>query len=251
MAAAEENTAPPTEWLVTFADMMSLLLTFFILLVSLNELKQEKRNDQYQAMLNSLRHQFGETRATAPVAPREERKQAPPDAARARRQHTMNSAPAIRPVSEGAGDATSPSTGGPFRTGGTLWFEPAETRLASAGETSLRRIVNVVEGKPQKIEVRGYTSFATLPDDVAFRDPWELAYQRARQVADRLIEMGIKSRRIRLGIAVANQASNAAAESTAPPPHDRVDVFLLDEFTDEIVETTQAQDAPQGNRFSR
>jgi chemotaxis protein MotB len=29
------------EWVVTFGDMMSLLLTFFILLVSISEIKEE------------------------------------------------------------------------------------------------------------------------------------------------------------------------------------------------------------------
>ena len=31
------------EWVVTFGDMMSLLLTFFIMLVSLSEIKEEQK----------------------------------------------------------------------------------------------------------------------------------------------------------------------------------------------------------------
>ena len=31
------------EWVVTFGDMMSLLLTFFIMLVSMSEMKQEEK----------------------------------------------------------------------------------------------------------------------------------------------------------------------------------------------------------------
>ena len=44
------------EWVVTFGDMMSLLLTFFIMLVSLSEIKEEEK---YQALVESVRQKFG------------------------------------------------------------------------------------------------------------------------------------------------------------------------------------------------
>ena len=56
MAIEEEPPPGIPEWVVTFGDMMSLLLTFFIMLVSMSELKQE---ELYQAMVESFRRQFG------------------------------------------------------------------------------------------------------------------------------------------------------------------------------------------------
>ena len=49
-----EEDAPPgvPEWVVTYGDMMSLLLTFFIMLVSMSELKDEGKN---RAALNSMK----------------------------------------------------------------------------------------------------------------------------------------------------------------------------------------------------
>ena len=44
------------EWVVTFGDMMSLLLTFFIMLVSLSEVKEKER---YQTMVDTLQRRFG------------------------------------------------------------------------------------------------------------------------------------------------------------------------------------------------
>src|SRR5690606_27108975 len=54
----QREEAPPgvPEWIVTFGDMMSLLLTFFIMLVSLSEIKQD---EQYQMLVESIRKQFG------------------------------------------------------------------------------------------------------------------------------------------------------------------------------------------------
>ena len=52
MAIEEEPEPGIPEWVVTFGDMMSLLLTFFIMLVSMSEIKEEER---FQAMLESMR----------------------------------------------------------------------------------------------------------------------------------------------------------------------------------------------------
>ena len=41
MAEPEDEAPGVPEWVVTYGDMMSLLLTFFIMLVSMSELKEE------------------------------------------------------------------------------------------------------------------------------------------------------------------------------------------------------------------
>ena len=69
MAIAEEEKAGVPEWVVTFGDMMSLLLTFFIMLVSMSEIKEEKR---YQAMVESLRKRFGHDTTIMALIPGED-----------------------------------------------------------------------------------------------------------------------------------------------------------------------------------
>ncbi|MEQ8837538.1 MAG: flagellar motor protein MotB, partial [Lacipirellulaceae bacterium] len=65
----EEEPEPGIpEWVVTFGDMMSLLLTFFIMLVSMSEIKED---EQYQAMVESIREQFGHDMSQASLAPGE------------------------------------------------------------------------------------------------------------------------------------------------------------------------------------
>ena len=56
MALEPEESIEIPEWVVTFGDMMSLLLTFFIMLVSMSEIKDE---DRYQAMVESMVQRFG------------------------------------------------------------------------------------------------------------------------------------------------------------------------------------------------
>ena len=52
MAIEEEPEPGIPEWVVTFGDMMSLLLTFFIMLVSMSEMKQDEK---FQAVAESFR----------------------------------------------------------------------------------------------------------------------------------------------------------------------------------------------------
>jgi len=52
----EEGGTGVPEWVVTYGDMMSLLLTFFIMLVSMSELKEDGRN---RAMMDAIRQRFG------------------------------------------------------------------------------------------------------------------------------------------------------------------------------------------------
>ena len=68
MAIEEEPEPGVPEWVVTFGDLMSLLLTFFIMLVSMSEIKEEK---QYQAMVESFRKQFGHDSSLASLVPGE------------------------------------------------------------------------------------------------------------------------------------------------------------------------------------
>ncbi len=66
----EEDDGPPgvPEWVVTYGDMMSLLLTFFIMLVSLSEVVA---NEKYRAVLNALQQYVG-YQHSAPAPPGEQ-----------------------------------------------------------------------------------------------------------------------------------------------------------------------------------
>jgi len=53
----EEDDAPGVpEWVVTYGDMMSLLLTFFIMLVSLSEIVNDEK---YRSILESIQKYTG------------------------------------------------------------------------------------------------------------------------------------------------------------------------------------------------
>jgi chemotaxis protein MotB len=60
----DDETPGVPEWVVTYGDMMSLLLTFFIMLVSLSDVKADAK---YRAILESLQKYTGYR--TSPITP--------------------------------------------------------------------------------------------------------------------------------------------------------------------------------------
>ena len=53
--AEHESSDSAPAWMVSYGDMMSLLLTLFVMLVSMSEIKQ---NDRFQGVADSLHEQF-------------------------------------------------------------------------------------------------------------------------------------------------------------------------------------------------
>lgn len=228
-----EDEAPPgiPEWVVTFGDMMSLLLTFFIMLVSLSEIKQ---NEKYQALVESIRHRFGHETALMSLAPgdskpRNSNLEKLASQGRALRANTMNGgAPVKAPVGEHnrvefvrPGTQTVIGTQVQFALGSSVLSEDAKAQLQIA--------VMQMLGKPQKIEIRGHTSPKPELTGSNAEDNMQLAYMRCRAVYDFLVELRVDPKRIRIAQAGAfepvTSGENAALESA------RVEVFLLDELT--------------------
>jgi flagellar motor protein MotB len=56
MALEEDRSPEAPLWYVTYGDMMTLLLTFFIMIMSFSEVREQEK---YQAVATSMHRQFG------------------------------------------------------------------------------------------------------------------------------------------------------------------------------------------------
>jgi len=232
MAIEEEPEAGIPEWVVTFGDMMSLLLTFFIMLVSLSEIKKD---EQYQAMVESLRRQFGHDTSTASLSPG---RHAPRTAelaklasqGRSKRSNLMKGGDKVR-----APEGENPRVriirpGSQVNTGTVVTFPEFEATLTEQARRDLQKEAAEMGGKPQKIEVRGHTTQRPLPGDSPYRDDWDLAYARARAVKEFLVSLGIEADRIRVSVAADQEPIYEGTDSEKLKRNARVEVFLLDEL---------------------
>jgi len=240
MSAEEEDGAGGIpEWVVTFGDMMSLLLTFFIMLVSLSEIKQE---EMFQAMVESMRQQFGHDSSTASLSPGNIR----PRTAQMARLSSMGRAMRAN-IMQGGNKVEAP-VGDEFKVrsirqgdrtnvGTVLTFEPHKSELTTEHLKALARVQSKLGGKPQRIEVRGHTS--RRPADDKYRDNWDLAYERCRAVTAELHKMEFDLKRIRISVAGEHEPVTADAQSRLLHKNDRVEIFLLDELAESLRKDNQ------------
>jgi chemotaxis protein MotB len=246
-----DDDAPPgvPEWVVTYGDMMSLLLTFFIMLVSMSEVKA---NEKYRAIIESLVKYLGYPSAASSPAGENF-----PMNSLIERLQTLGS---HLDDGDGRGGVRRQSLDGNamrvFRNRegnavpvGEVPFDAGSFELTDEAKAKLQEAAAIIAGKPNKIDVRGFALervTRTAVDTDSSSDPAGpataadvakarfLAYQRARAVLRALEQRGIRHDRLR----ITAQTVSPSGEPAESP--DRVDVFALDQFAGELV-------GPRGN----
>ena len=241
MPIEEDDAIGVPEWVVTFGDMMSLLLTFFIMLVSMSEIKQD---ELYQALVESMRRRFGHDSSMMSMAPgrtrpRNSNLRRVATMGRARRAHTMKGGDKVRaPVGDNP-RVRMIRPGDQVTVGGVIYFEESVARLTEENKRQLQIAAQQIGGKPQKIEVRGHTSRKPIPEGSPFRDNWDLAYARCRAAVDFLVEVGIDRQRIRISNAGENEPVYLGIDPKERKKNSRVEVFMLDERVEDLEGTPE------------
>ena len=240
MAEPEEkqgNGVP--EWVVTYGDMMSLLLTFFIMLVSMSELKGE---GSIRAMMDSIREAFGASQGEigAPgrslslnsVLNKLSSKGSRSEGGMKRASRTSEGLAGAHRTAKRIADGTVVTLGGP-----TL-FGPFDTVLTDELKANLDVIAGVVSKKPNRLVVRGHASPEPLPLDPPFLpvlgrkaiDQMDLSYARAHATAEYLIAKGIERRRLVVSAAGSSEPRKITRRKELQKLNRRVDVFLIDSY---------------------
>jgi len=241
MAIEEEPDAGIPEWVVTFGDMMSLLLTFFIMLVSLSEIKEEER---FQAMVESFRKQFGHDASSVSVISGENR----PRNSRLAKLATMGRAKRFN-IKKGGDKVNAPvgdyprvkivRPGSQTIVGTVIYFPEHSPELNERAQEDLQRILPNLAGLPQKIAVRGHTSRRPIAEGTLYRDNLDLAYERSRAVKKFMETLGIESRRIRMTVVGPYEPVEPGADPVKLKQNPRVEVHLLEELVQDFAGTKE------------
>jgi len=179
------------EWVVTYGDMMSLLLTFFILLAAFSELKKEH---EYQRVITAVKEAFGYSGGVG-VLPVDD----PPLRSMLQTLESM----AVSQMSEKqVSESSDPGMSGKrttvrrvqdglkFTIGGGLTFRPESAELLPGARAELKKIARLLRGRHNKIEIRGHAARKPLSASSGFEDLRDLSYYRAKAVGDYLASEG-------------------------------------------------------------
>ena len=194
----QKKCPPPgaPEWVLTYGDMMSLLLTFFIMLYAMSTIDPIK----VVTVAEQFNIQFGSSTQTIPVPglqpPNNSNQRELKSTGRARRSQTfMGGNPVLSPQ----GDYAAVRTVRPNREkiiGGIVYFGLGLVELDDAAREDIRTIADQLRGSPYKIDVKGHTA-GNEPGMFA-SDLITLGSNRARNVRNELILHGVDGRLIRV-----------------------------------------------------
>ncbi len=232
-----EEDAPPgvPEWVVTYGDMMSLLLTFFIMLVSLSEIDADKK---YRAVLDAIQQSIGYR--TGPIAP--PGKNFPLNGMVEQLEHLGS----FTDIENGHGGVKNLAVEGKdlkvYRTregksrrvGSPILFEVDNIALSPLAEKQLRDVADEMAGKQHKIEIRAHTSKEEPAENANYPDKSQLTYLRARNVKDFLADIGVDPMRVRIS-AVGDSEPLTDIGDRRAHKHERVEVLILDAFTQSFI----------------
>ncbi len=220
---------------MTYGDMMSLLLTFFILLLSLSEIKKE---DEWKAVVEEVKKSFGMKGGGGRL---------PTDndpaltlvkileTVQNQQRKEQNTSNADDPGMSGRDQrVTTVRPGEYIPVGGRITFEPGSADLNDVTRRKIRAFIEQEEfdirGTNYIVELRGHAATAeTALIGDSGKDLWDLSYDRAKSVMEYLVsdEIGLKQEQVRLiGAADREPLKKQAYTASQRQINRRVEVFV-------------------------
>ncbi len=120
-------------------------------------------------------------------------------------------------------------------SGTVVFFDGTSAELDADAKDMLNRFAPVVNGKPNKIEIRGHAQRQSEPGG----DPWSLSYQRTLATMQYLESKGISQKQIRLSQAGPNEPLSLKINNKTHRSNPRVEVLVLAEWVDDLVGTPE------------
>ncbi len=217
------ETGPP-QWAVTYADLMSLLLVFFVLIASYSSLDVVK----YRSLVGSVQNALG-TRDRTLADPKLDSAptQGIASAAEERERRWV----------EQEVESMVQELGGPFaaaktedglrvRVDGSLLFDPGRADLKDDARDALAKLLSPLRNYPYEIHVEGHTDNVPIAT-AAFPSNWELSAARASSVVRFLLEKAEVPRSRVLAVGMADSRPLASNDTPEGRRRNRRVEFLL------------------------
>lgn len=233
-------------WVVTFGDMMSLLLCFFVLLLSFSVISEE----EFTQAAASIRSAFGLLPLQMAIVPIEMQPEAGHESHKERSEDAENVARRIRQRLQKLGmqrdiEVSYDRDGGiKISLPDTVLFDSGQAQLVPEAYPVLNEMAALLGdiAAGAFIEVRGHTDDRPVASTNQFRDNFDLSYQRAYSVARQLSVAG-SIPQDQLEIVAVGAAEPIATNTTEAgrSANRRVDIHVRGLFTRDKVRDLEQQ----------
>ncbi len=182
----KEECPKPPAWLTSFSDLMSLLLTFFILIYAMSSLDVAQL-EKFISYFQPERQMFiRKTSILPPINP-------PPKEVALKIKRRIQ-----KVLPPWAFQIVITADFVKLRLFDKIFFEDGSYRLTPKAQESLKEVADVLKKLPDNtfIRVEGHVSKIVEIKDPYVRDKWELSLRRATEVVRFLQSEGIDPRRM-------------------------------------------------------
>ncbi len=183
-----QNEEAGSDWITSYGDMMTLLLCFFVLIVSYSVIELEK----FREAMGSMRGSIGILMDERGKDPLENAKHSVFESPKLRRElltfSTLGPAASARRVGSRHGvEVLFERQGIRFRISDPLLFDVGQATLKSERIQVLQEIAFFVKDGSSEIKIEGHTDNTPVRSG-RFQSNWELSLQRAMSVMNYLVD---------------------------------------------------------------
>ncbi|OIO68444.1 MAG: motb protein [Zetaproteobacteria bacterium CG12_big_fil_rev_8_21_14_0_65_55_1124] len=240
--AARREKKPPIKiktdgWVTTFGDLISLMLTFFVLIVSMSTLDDLTLKDVSSSFSTGAISVFDNASNTdIDLLPIQEQ---PEVTLRELMLAARQKSNRVLQNSEWQHKVKTLVVDDKFilRMPNSVLFESGQVDLKQQDIEILKRLARLLASIPGDIRVEGHTSSETLPENSAFPDAWSLSLARAASVLHVLETEGVSRSRLSL---VGYGPSKPISTNSTPygrSKNQRVDIVLYQPSSKERVKS--------------
>lgn len=192
----QEGGLKGDEWLATYADCITLLLTFFVLLYAMSSVDQKKMDNLSQAFKTVMSGESGDTimeydlyNGTVPLIGGEDDIEVPVDDAATAQQEMYNNVKKFVEKNnlEKVVEIINSERGIVIQLRDNILFETSSSILRGDSKEVLGKINSLIESVPNQILVEGHTDNRVI-NTSKFPSNWELSVDRSVNVVRYFIE---------------------------------------------------------------
>ncbi len=227
------------EWMVTYGDMMTLLFCFFVILVSMSEIKDDQKFQRFkESIRRAFGYQGGAGYITSNLSPKNTMTK--DMMALITRKFQKNLGKSKDKGIEGRNHSVKKIRDGlEYTLGGQISFERGKAELLAPAKTELSKFADIIKGFNTKIRIRGHTSLIGPDQYKPFASLDDLSYYRALAVKKFLVSKGIRPERITLEACGANEPLVPRAYTEADKAKNRRVSIIV---TEKLVKDFQQED---------
>lgn len=191
-------------WLATFGDLMSLLLCFFVLLLSMSTMDAKKIKEAIGSLAGALSVLEGGTQTE--ISSTQVQQATPVEQQDETTDAVNRMSSAVIEYNQVAKSGSGPAISLEEGEEGFLIRLPADISFRSGSATIenedsvlfLKRMALIIKSLPANVDVqiRGHTDETPPPVNSIYQDNWELSSARAQTVVKTLIKNGVNPKRL-------------------------------------------------------